>query len=161
MLRSFDSLALRQLRTRRLRAVLTAFGIVLGVGMVFGVLLLVGTIRHTFDDLIDSAWGKSDLVVMGENGTGVLPSSALDTIRATPGVREAGPMVGSVFIRLRADGRPVRGEAGPLWVAGFRARTAARFAGPPAIGGSRASTRRSRLTTSATPPVARSGRATR
>src|SRR3954452_8825208 len=119
MLRSFDSLALRQLRTRRLRAVLTAFAIVLGVGMVFGVLLLVGTIRHTFDDLIDSAWGKSDLVVMGENGTGVLPSSALDTIRATPGVREAGPMVGSVFIRLRADGRPIRGTAGQMWVAGF------------------------------------------
>src|SRR3954452_23265971 len=119
MLRSFDSLALRQLRTRRLRAVLTAFAIVLGVGMVFGVLLLVGTIRHTFDDLIDSAWGKSDLVVMGENGTGVLPSSALDTIRATPGVREAGPMVGSVFIRLRADGRPIRGSAGQLWVGGF------------------------------------------
>ena len=46
MLRSFDGLALRQLRTRPLRSVLTAFGIVLGVGMVFGVLLLVGTIRH-------------------------------------------------------------------------------------------------------------------
>ena len=45
MLRSFDSLALRQLRTRPLRAALTAFGVVLGVGMVFGVLLLVGTIR--------------------------------------------------------------------------------------------------------------------
>src|SRR3954453_6931337 len=119
MLRSFDSLALRQLRTRRLRAVLTAFGIVLGVGMVFGVLLLVGTIRHTFDDLIDSAWGRSDLVVMGENGTGVLPNSALDAIRATPGVRDAGPMFGSVFVRLRANARPVKGTAGQMWVAGF------------------------------------------
>ena len=49
MLRSFNSLALRQLRTRPLRSVLTAFGVVLGVGMVFGVLLLVGTIRATFD----------------------------------------------------------------------------------------------------------------
>ena len=44
MLRSFHSLALRQLRTRPLRSALTTFGIVLGVGMVFGVLLLVGTI---------------------------------------------------------------------------------------------------------------------
>ena len=49
MLRSFDALALRQMRTRRLRVLLTGFGIVLGVGMVFGVRLLVGTIRHTFD----------------------------------------------------------------------------------------------------------------
>ena len=50
VLRSFDGLALRQLKTRPLRAVLTAFGVVLGVGMVFGVLLLVGTIRFTFDN---------------------------------------------------------------------------------------------------------------
>jgi putative ABC transport system permease protein len=119
VLRSFDGLAVRQLRTRRLRAVLTAFGIVLGVGMVFGVLLLVGTIRHTFDDLIDSAWGKADLVVMGEGGTGVLPRSALETIRSTDGVRDAGAMVGSVFVRVRRDGRPIRGAAGQMWVAGF------------------------------------------
>src|SRR5919205_2731484 len=109
MVRTIDGLAVRQLRTRPGRAALTGFGVVLGVGMVFGVLLLVGTIRHTFDDLIDSAWGTSDLVVMGENGTGVLPGSALATIRATDGVGDAGPMVGGVFVRLRPDGRPVRG----------------------------------------------------
>src|SRR5215218_9654853 len=119
MLRSFDTLAVSQLRTRRLRAVLTSFGIVLGVGMVFGVLLLVGTIRHTFDDLIDSAWGTSDLIVMGQSGGGVLPASTLDEIRSTDGVREAGAMIGSVFVRLRPDGRPVRGSAGQMWVAGF------------------------------------------
>ena len=63
MLRSFNSLAFRQLRTRKLRSALTAFGVVLGVGMVFGVLLLVGTIRATFDEVIDSAWGQTDLIV--------------------------------------------------------------------------------------------------
>ena len=52
---------------------LTAFGVVLGVGMVFGVLLLVGTIRATFDEVIDSAWGRADLIVMGE-GSGGLPT---------------------------------------------------------------------------------------
>ena len=36
MLRSFNSIAFRQLRTRPLRSALTAFGVVLGVGMVFG-----------------------------------------------------------------------------------------------------------------------------
>ena len=51
MLRSFNSIALRQLRTRPLRSALTAFGVVLGVGMVFGVLLLIGTIRATFDEV--------------------------------------------------------------------------------------------------------------
>ena len=43
-----SSLTLRQLRTRRLRALLTTAGIVLGVAMVFGVLLLSATIRGTF-----------------------------------------------------------------------------------------------------------------
>ena len=47
---------------------------VLGVGMVFGVLLLTGTIRATFDELIDSAWGETDLIVMGE-GNGTMPEA--------------------------------------------------------------------------------------
>ena len=63
MVRSFDGIALRQLRTRTLRSALTALGVVLGVGMVFGVLVLVGTIRSTFTDLIDAAYGSTDLVI--------------------------------------------------------------------------------------------------
>src|SRR4051794_35445537 len=117
MLRSFDGLALRQLRTRPLRALLTGFGVVLGVGMVFGVLLLVGTIRHTFDDLISSAWGRTDLVI--EARAGALTDSALDRTRATPGVRDAGGMVGAVFTRLDARDRPVTGPTGRLFVAGY------------------------------------------
>ena len=104
MLRSFDGIALRQMRSRRLRVFLTGFGITLGVGMVFGVLLLVGTIRHTFNQLIDSAWGKTDVVVMGRGG-GTMPQSSVDRIRVMPGVRDAGGMVGSVFTRLDGSGR--------------------------------------------------------
>ena len=84
MLRSFDGLALRQLRARPLRAALTGFGVVLGVGMVFGVLLLVGTIRHTFDDLLSSAWGRTDVVVTANAGS--LSEDALERIRATEGI---------------------------------------------------------------------------
>jgi putative ABC transport system permease protein len=118
MLRSVDALAVRQLRSRPLRAALTAFGVVLGVGMVFGVLLLVGTIRHTFDDLISSAWGRTDLVVVG-TANGVLPQSSLDTARAVPGVRAVAPMVGGEFRRLDARGRAVKGAAGDMLVAGY------------------------------------------
>ena len=91
---------------------LTAFGVVLGVGMVFGVLLLVGTIRHTFDDLIGSAWGTTDIVVMGEGG-GVLPDSALGEIGAVPGVENAAGMLGGAFTRLDENDRAVEGGAGP------------------------------------------------
>jgi putative ABC transport system permease protein len=118
MLRSIDGLAVRQLRARPLRAALTAFGVVLGVGMVFGVLLLVGTIRHTFDDLIGSAWGKTDLIVTGA-GNGVLPESALDRTLAVEGVRDAAPMVGGSFTRLDSRGRAVEGAAGRLLIAGY------------------------------------------
>ncbi len=121
MVRSFDALALRQMRTRRLRVLLTAFGIVLGVGMVFGVLLLVGTIRHTFDQLIDSAWGKTDVVVMGQ-ANGSMPPNTVQRLRAMPGVRDAGGMVGSVFTRLDARGQVIKGRKGAMWVAGFDAR---------------------------------------
>ena len=118
MIRSFDAIALRQLRTRRLRAVLTAFGIVLGVGMVFGVLLVVGTIRHTFDDLIDSAWGTTDLVV-APHSTGVLPQETLERARSVPGVQAAAPMIGSVFTRLDAKGKAIEGATGRMLVAGY------------------------------------------
>src|SRR3954453_311763 len=102
MLRSFDSLALRQLRTRPLRALLTGFGVVLGVGMVFGVLLLMATIRHTFDHLLDSAFGNTQLLVAPIPGT--LSQATLERVRSTPVVRDAGYMVGGLFTRLDVHG---------------------------------------------------------
>ena len=119
MLRSFNSLALRQLRTRPLRSVLTAFGVVLGVGMMFGVLLLVGTIRATFDEVIDSAWGETDLIVMGE-GNGTMAADTLDRIEEVEGVRQAAGMVGGMFTRLEADGSPVEGTKGQMLIAGYQ-----------------------------------------
>src|SRR5690242_1681374 len=99
--RSLELTGLRQLGTRKLRSALTALGIVLGVGMVFGVLVLVGTIRHTFDALIDSAWGTSDLIVTAQAG-GQLPDSAYPYVTSTPGVRRAEAMVGGAWVRLDA-----------------------------------------------------------
>ncbi|MBN1529282.1 MAG: ABC transporter permease [Thermoleophilaceae bacterium] len=118
MLRSFNSIAFRQLRTRPLRSVLTAFGVMLGVGMVFGVLLLVGTIRATFDELIDSAWGKTDLIVIGQ-GSGTINEGTLDRIKQTKGVGEAAGMVGGMFTRLEPDGSPIDGNEGQMLIAGY------------------------------------------
>jgi putative ABC transport system permease protein len=118
MLRSFNSIAFRQLRTRPLRSVLTGFGVVLGVGMVFGVLLLTGTIRATFDELIDSAWGETDLIVMGE-GNGTMPQRTLDDIKGVRGVHQAAGMVGGMFTRLNEDGSPVKGNTGQMLIAGY------------------------------------------
>jgi putative ABC transport system permease protein len=121
MLHSYDGLSIRQVRTRRLRSVLTGGAVALGVGMVFGVLLLSGTIRATFDDLINSAWGTTDLVVAPPNNAGSLPTSALEQIRATSGVRGAGGMIGANLRRLDDHGKAIGGASGTMWTAGFDA----------------------------------------
>jgi putative ABC transport system permease protein len=86
--------------------------------MVFGVLLLVGTIRATFDEVIDSAWGETDLIVMGK-GNGTMPNDAVDRIKAVEGVRDAAGMVGGMFTRLEKDGSPVEGTEGQMLIAGY------------------------------------------
>jgi putative ABC transport system permease protein len=117
VIRSFDSLALRQLGTRRLRALLTCFGIVLGVGMMFGVLLLVSTVRHTFDDLIDSAWGETDLVVAGTAGR--MSERTVNRVRSEAGVLEVAPWIGANFTRLDRDGDAQEGTAAKMLVAAY------------------------------------------
>src|SRR5688572_30437014 len=88
-MRSFAGLAPRQLRARRLRALLTAAGIVLGVAMILGVLLLSATIQGTFSDLFDSVYGRTDLVVSGSQSSGSLRPSTLREVKETEGVEDA------------------------------------------------------------------------
>ena len=116
-MRSFGSLAFRQVRARRLRALLTAAGIVLGVGMIFGVLLLAATIQRTFTDLFDSVYGKTDLVVSGTDQTG-LPHSTLREVRNTPGVEDAEANVFSVFNLVGESGRAGTSGSDQLNVSG-------------------------------------------
>ena len=95
-MRSFGSLAFRQVRARRLRALLTAAGIVLGVGMIVGVLVLAATIQRTFTDLFDSVYGRTDLVVSGTDQTS-LPGSTLGKVRDTRDVADAEGRISTVF----------------------------------------------------------------
>ena len=104
-MRSFSSIATRQLRARKLRALLTAAGIVLGVGMIFGVLTLSGTISRTFTDLFDSVYGKADLVVSGTESTS-LPKRALRQVRETPGVAEAQGSLFAIFTKYEKPPPP-------------------------------------------------------
>ena len=116
-MRSFSSLAVRQVRARRLRALLTAAGIVLGVGMILGALLLAATINRTFTDLFDSVYGKTDLVVSG-NGEDSLKASTLRTVERTPGVQDAVGQVLSVFTVVDESGLASEDPSEQLNVAG-------------------------------------------
>jgi putative ABC transport system permease protein len=115
---SFGGLSFRSLRARPLRAILTTAAIVLGVGMVFGVLLLVGTIHSTFDRLYDSIYGKTDIVVSGEQSIGSLPDTAIQRVRAVEGVASASGNVWSVFRSVDEQGRVERAMDAQLFVVG-------------------------------------------
>lgn len=115
---SFTGLSLRSLRARPLRSALTASAIVLGVGMVFGVLLLVGTIHSTFDRLFDSMYGRTDVVVSGEQSIGSVPYATLEKVRAVEGVEAASGSVWSVFRAVQDDGDVDRSRAGQVYVVG-------------------------------------------
>ncbi|HEY7151867.1 MAG TPA: FtsX-like permease family protein, partial [Solirubrobacterales bacterium] len=116
-MRSFGSLAFRQVRARRLRSLLTAAGIVLGVGMILGVLLLTVTIHRTFTDLFDSVYGRTDLIVSGVGGDSV-PRSTLGKARGVPDVEEALGNVTGVFTLVDRAGRASSDSSSRLNVAG-------------------------------------------
>ena len=55
------------LRMRKLRAVLTAISIVLGVAMISGTYVLMDTTMHAFNSVFATAYSKADAVVVGKS----------------------------------------------------------------------------------------------
>jgi putative ABC transport system permease protein len=101
--------ALKSLLARKLRLLLTAFAIVLGVGFVAGTLVLTDTALTAFDDLFGDIFAKTDVVVQAENafqdiaaggggGGGQernpIPEEVLADIEALPNVAAANGSVG-------------------------------------------------------------------
>jgi putative ABC transport system permease protein len=89
--------ALRGLLGRKLRAVLTAFAIVIGVAMVSGTFVLTDTIKSAFTTVFTTVYQNTDAVISGKsaisssnNGnsptTPSLPASLLPRVRALPSV---------------------------------------------------------------------------
>ncbi|MEZ5078239.1 MAG: FtsX-like permease family protein [Solirubrobacterales bacterium] len=117
-LHSFGGLGFRSLRARPLRSALTAAGIVLGVGMVFGVLILVGTIHSTFTNLYTSIYGNTNLIVSGKSSIGSVPGDTLAQVEGLDGVEGASGSVFGVF-RLIEEGETKTDSRSTLFVAGI------------------------------------------
>ena len=105
------------LRMRKLRAVMTAIAIVLGVAMISGTYVLMDTTLHAFNSIFATAYSKADVVVVGKSpisGVGVqappVPAALLSRIRGLSAVQDA-----QGFIEDRAQLRNVHGgsAAGP------------------------------------------------
>ena len=96
--------ALKGLFAKKLRLLLTAASIVLGVGFVAGTYVLTDTMARAFDQLFATVASDTDVVVRaasafevtgqgaggdGTSGRRPIPASVLETVRAVQGVAEA------------------------------------------------------------------------
>jgi putative ABC transport system permease protein len=90
-LRRFSGIGLRNLRARAQRTLLTAIGIVLGVGIVFGVITLSDTMSSTFTDLYSRAFGAADITVTAAGGSGTFDEEVVEEVRGYEGVESAAP----------------------------------------------------------------------
>jgi putative ABC transport system permease protein len=119
------SVALRGLAGRKLRAILTAFAIILGVTMVSGTYVLTDSIDKAFNNIFQDSYANTDAVVSGREpdinvdgetaGAPSIPASLLEEVRALPDVAAATGSVAddSNTKILGKDGKAVNTNGAP------------------------------------------------
>ena len=123
------AVALKGLAGRKVRALLTAFAVVIGVSMVSGTYVLTDTMQKAFDGIFTESYDKTDAVIAGKevvksstSGNAKVPASLLQKVRALPEVGAAGGTLGGADSAAKAeiigrDGKPLSsGGAPPLGI---------------------------------------------
>jgi putative ABC transport system permease protein len=107
------------LLAHKLRVLLTAISVILGVAFVAGTLVLSDTITKTFDTAIDDNASASDIDVMVSLDSGLdetsnppFPATVLAQVAAVDGVASATGAVGGYAQLVDADGTVVEGGFG-------------------------------------------------
>ena len=91
MISALWQITFRQWGTHRLRVAMTTLGIALGVAVYFAIRTANAALLDSLTVTVERLAGKSTLEVSaGETG---FPETALDTVRATPGVKLAEPVI--------------------------------------------------------------------
>jgi len=95
--------ALKGLAGRKVRALLTAFAVVIGVSMVSGTFVLTDTMQKAFDGIFTASYEKTDAVIAGKeivkgsaSGAATVPESVLAKVRALPEVAAAGGTIAPI-----------------------------------------------------------------
>jgi putative ABC transport system permease protein len=103
--------ALKGLAFRKVRAVLTALAVVLGVAMVSGTYVLTDSIERAFDGIFTGSYEDTSAVISGKQvvefsttGKATVPESLLGTVRGAEGVQQA---EGAIF-DLQSEGNTVK-----------------------------------------------------
>ena len=113
--------ALKGLAGRKLRAILTALAIVLGVAMVSGTYVLTDTIKAGFGAVFTSVYKKTDAVITGKSAIGggnaaAAPSfsvSLLPKVKALPGVEDAAGGIGDQDQLVGRNGKVISAGGAP------------------------------------------------
>ncbi|MFI5915318.1 ABC transporter permease [Dactylosporangium sp. NPDC051541] len=114
---------LKSLLARKLRLTLSTLAVVLSVMFVSGSLVLTDTLGRTFDNLFANIYTYTDVQVMakpaveqqggGNDGSTPFPASAVEKVKALPGVAEA---TGGVFLNgatpIGKNGKVVLNQTG-------------------------------------------------
>jgi putative ABC transport system permease protein len=102
---------LKGLAGRKLRAVLTALAVVIGISMVSGSYVLTDTIQKAFDGIFGESYAGTDAVIAGKqlvdsstSGRATVPADLLAEVKALPGVEAA---AGAIF-DLQSNSNPAR-----------------------------------------------------
>lgn len=121
---------LRGMAGRKLRAVLTALAIVLGVAMMSGAYVLTDTIDKAFDTIFVESYAGTDVVVTGKE-VGIsfegesaqappIPEETLDRVRSIDGVEvAAGSLLDFQAKLLRPDGEAIDTGGAPAFAFGI------------------------------------------
>ena len=101
--RAMIAVALKGLVGRKVRALLTAFAVVIGVAMVSGTFVLTDTIQKAFDGIFTASYEQTDAVIAGkeivkgsQSGAATVPESLLAKVRALPEVEAAGGTIAPI-----------------------------------------------------------------
>ena len=101
--RAMIAVALKGVAGRKVRALLTALAIVIGVTMVSGTLVLTDTIQKGFDAVFGASYEQTDAVIAGkeivkgsQSGAATVPESLLAQVRALPEVEAAGGTIAPI-----------------------------------------------------------------
>jgi putative ABC transport system permease protein len=126
------SVALKGLAKRKLRALLTALAIVLGVAMVSGTYVLTDTIKSAFDQIFAGSYKDTAAVITGkstvsfsQSGSPTVPASVLVKVKALDGVEKASGQIFNLNDSsdqgklIGRDGKPLGSSGNPTFAFGL------------------------------------------
>jgi putative ABC transport system permease protein len=118
-------LTLRGFATRKLRTVLTALAVILGVSMISGTYVLTDTINRAFTEVFDEAVKTTDVTVSGKSVSGLndngeptpLDGTLVERIRGVEGVSAASGGIFSPVSLRTTSGDKIGGQGPPSFAA--------------------------------------------